>query len=488
MDFFKLKTAYIFCVVCAVAGILNVGCRKLIEIDPPIDSVTTVEVFTNDGLAISAMAGVYSGMCHGFGRNPRENTGFSTGLSTVIGGLSSDELYLLAGAGGGDLYLYNTNRISAVNSAASTTIWTSGYKVIYGANAVIEGIAASTSGALHDNIRTRLTGEAKFVRAFSYFYLTNFFGDVPMVLTVDFNKTKNLSRMPQEQVYQQIIKDLKEAQAALLEDYSAANDERVIPNKWAATLLLARAYLYTGDYVNAAAQATAVINHTALFDLETDLNRVFLTDSREAIWQLKQTTENNILKYATTEGYAFLPLDAPTYPLTNQLLSGFDAGDQRKLAWVGNKVYLGQSYYYPNKYKVGRGNSVVNQPAKEYYMVLRFAEAYLIRAEASANGAPGGTAAAITDLNIIRDRADLEDLSEDLSKPEVIDAVAKENQTEFFAEWGHRWFDLKRTGKASAVLSAIPLKQPWTGDYQLLFPIPLAEITRDHFLIQNPDY
>lgn len=181
-------------------------------------------------------------------------------------------------------------------------------------------------------------------------------------------------------------------------------------------------------------------------------------------------------------------MDAPTYPLTNQLLSGFDAGDQRKLAWVGNKVYLGQSYYYPNKYKVGRGNSVVNQPAKEYYMVLRFAEAYLIRAEASANGAPGGTAAAITDLNIIRDRADLEDLSEDLSKPEVIDAVAKENQTEFFAEWGHRWFDLKRTGKASAVLSAIPLKQPWTGDYQLLFPIPLAEITRDHFLIQNPDY
>lgn len=305
MDFFKLKTAYIFCVVCAVAGILNVGCRKLIEIDPPIDSVTTVEVFTNDGLAISAMAGVYSGMCHGFGRNPRENTGFSTGLSTVIGGLSSDELYLLAGAGGGDLYLYNTNRISAVNSAASTTIWTSGYKVIYGANAVIEGIAASTSGALHDNIRTRLTGEAKFVRAFSYFYLTNFFGDVPMVLTVDFNKTKNLSRMPQEQVYQQIIKDLKEAQAALLEDYSAANDERVIPNKWAATLLLARAYLYTGDYVNAAAQATAVINHTALFDLETDLNRVFLTDSREAIWQLKQTTENNILKKCNYRGLCF---------------------------------------------------------------------------------------------------------------------------------------------------------------------------------------
>lgn len=483
MDSFKLKTVYIFC---ALAGTLNMGCRKLIAIDPPLDTVTTVEVFGTDGLATSAMAGVYTVMANGIGNYPQSTNGFSTGLSTILAGLSSDELYLSGGPARAEMYSYNTNRILALNSGTSTTLWTSAYKAIYGSNSVIEGIAASTAPALRDNVRIELTAQARFVRAFCYFYLNNFFGDVPMVLTVDFNKTRNLRRMPRQEVYQQIIKDLKDAQAALPADYAAGQGERVIPNKWAATLLLARAYLYTGDYANAAAQATAVINHTALFDLETDLNRVFLTDSREAIWQLKQTNESNAIKNATTEGYAFNP--PSSYFLTNQLLSSFDAGDQRKLAWVGNTISSGLTYSYPNKYKIGSFNSDAGQPSLEYYMVLRLAEAYLIRAEATANGAPGGIATAIADLNTIRHRAGLDDLSDDLSQQQVIDAVAKENQVEFFAEWGHRWFDLKRTGKAGALLSAIPLKQPWVGNYQLLYPIPIVEITIDPFLTQNPGY
>ncbi|MFA4870201.1 MAG: RagB/SusD family nutrient uptake outer membrane protein [Pedobacter sp.] len=462
------------------------GCRKLIAIDPPLDTVTTVEVFSTDALATSAMAGVYTLMANGNGNFPQPTSGFSMGLTTILGGLSSDELFLSSGNSGNQMYLYNTNRISALNSGASTTLWTSAYKIIYGSNSVIEGIAASTAPALHNNVRTELTAQAKFVRAFCYFYLTNFFGDVPMVLTVDFNKTRNLRRMPQQEVYQQIIKDLIDAQAALPPDYSAGQGERVIPNKWAATLLLARAYLYIGDYINAAAQATAVISHTALFGLETDLNRVFLIDSREAVWQLKQTNESSAVKNATTEGYGF-NLPSP-YSLTNQLLSGFDAEDQRKLAWVGSSVISGSTRNYPHKYKIGSKNGEAYQPPLEYYMILRLAEAYLIRAEATANGALGGIATAISDLNIIRNRADLDDLNEDLSQQQVIAAVAKEKQIEFFSEWGHRWFDLKRTGKAGAVLSAIPLKQPWPGNYQLLYPIPVAEIIIDPFLTQNPDY
>jgi len=66
--------------------------------------------------------------------------------------------------------------------------------------------------------------------------------------------------------------------------------------------------------------------------------------------------------------------------------------------------------------------------------------------------------------------------------------VAHERQTELFAEWGHRWLDLKRTGQAGAVLSVIPLKQPWLGNYQLLYPIPYTEIQDDPSLVQNPGY
>jgi hypothetical protein len=57
-----------------------------------------------------------------------------------------------------------------------------------------------------------------------------------------------------------------------------------------------------------------------------------------------------------------------------------------------------------------------------------------------------------------------------------------------FCEWGHRWFVLGRMGLAHDVLSAIPAKQPWAGDYQLVYPIPVAEITNDHFLTQNEGY
>ncbi len=121
-------------------------------------------------------------------------------------------------------------------------------------------------------------------------------------------------------------------------------------------------------------------------------------------------------------------------------------------------------------------------------MVLRLAEMFLIRAEAIARGNQGNLSTAIDDLNAIRHRAGLEYLPNTLNKEQVIAAVEQERQVELFAEWGHRWLDLKRTNRASVVLKTIPVKQPWEGDYQLLYPIPVEEIRDDYFLTQNPGY
>lgn len=162
----------------------------------------------------------------------------------------------------------------------------------------------------------------------------------------------------------------------------------------------------------------------------------------------------------------------------------------RRSVWVDSTDYtlnnVTSRYLFPYKYKTGKHNRVPGGTATEYYMVLRLAEQYLIRAEANALG--GQLGLAINDLNALRRRAGLGDLSNTLNKEQVLAAVAKERQTELFAEWGHRWMDLKRTGKATEVLSAIPYKQPWRGDYQLLYPIPVEEIRKDHFLTQNPNY
>lgn len=492
-----IKTALAGLVVC----LTGMSCKKLVAIPEPVDTITTVQVFSTEKQAEGAIAGVYTKMING--NNPAIPSSvayqsFSAGLSTIAGGLSSGELYNYGGVAEQGWYVLGTNKLTAINSRDIAGLWSSAYETVYGANAVIEGIAQSTAATLRDSVRKELTGEAKFVRAFCYFYLTNFFGEVPLALTVDFNKTVNLAKAPQKDIYQQIVKDLKEAEAVLPADYSVGKGERGRPNKWAATALLARVYLYMGDYANAALMATAVIKHSELYNLEADPGNVFSTGSRETIWQLQQTTINETLRNATPEGYIMIPsflyTAKATFCLSGDLINAFEPTDTRRVAWIDstdNSLPYGISAgisWYPTKYTIGYGNAVLGAPVKEYYVALRLAEMYLVRAEAAANGATGGSAAAIDDIRVIRNRAGLPGLSTSLTQPQVIAAIAKERQVELFAEWGHRWFDLKRTSKAHDVLSGMPLKQPWAGDHQLLYPIPVTEIRNDHFLIQNTGY
>ena len=476
------------------------SCKKLIEIPPPKNTIGTHQVFQNESQAEGAMSGLYTRMINADDINQQYATGrrnFSAGLVTYITGLSADEFIPYAGPAVPDLYLLSTNKLTLLQDGAVQPIWESAYKTIYNANAIIEGIAASTSAALSAKTRQELTAEAKFVRALGYFYLTNLFGEVPLALTIDFNKTVRLKRAPQEQVYQQIIEDLKAAAADLPSGYERGKEERIRPNKWAATALLARAYLYVKDYPAAATAASTVISQQELYTLETDLNNVFRATSREAIWQLKQTTAGSIMA-ATPEGYLLIPGE-PTHQtstqlvLTGQLLQAFEAGDKRRTDWVDStdNTNPGPSNpnltYYPTKYKIGPGTLYHGLPA-EYYTVLRLAEMYLIRAEATANGALGGTADGVNDVNEIRKRAGLPSLSTSLSKEQLLKAIEHERQIELFSEWGHRWLDLKRTGHAHDVLNNISGKLPWAGDHQLLYTIPFTELRDNPLLTQNEGY
>lgn len=467
------------------------SCKKMVEIPQPTGSITTAKVFASDNQANSAMAGVYSVMIHGKAGGSSGYTGFSTGLTTILVSMSANDLvFTTVGPG---YYAYNLNRLTR-DQNSSLDLWSSAYTTVYNANAVIEGIEASKSESLHDKVRKKLTAEAKFVRAFSYFYLVNFFGDVPLVMTTDFNKTINMTRTPQAEVYNQMIKDLIEAKEALSEDFSDQSQQRSRPNKWAVTALLARVYLYIGDYTNAAIQAGEVISHSELFGLNEELNDVFLANSKEAIWQLQQNS-NGTQGSATPEGLTLiqsLSLGAQDASnplrLSDELVNAFEPMDKRKTDWSWSGIAAdGKLTYFPYKYKVGFPNRTFGDTPTEAYMVLRLAEQYLIRAEARVRG-NAQLDLAIKDLNVIRHRAGLDDLPVTLTGPQMLSKIEHEKQVEFFAEWGHRWFDLKRTGRAHDVLSAVPMKQPWLGDYQLLYPIPISEITTNTKLIQNAGY
>jgi hypothetical protein len=481
--------------------ILYGSCKKLVESSPPTDVVVETNVYSADATAIAVLNGIYVSM----NTNNQPIQG-NFGIS-LLTGLSADELTLYSANLANFRYRgYYHNSLSAINESNSTGSehWAPLYNYIFRCNAAIEGLSSLKSNGLTLVVKKQLLGEAKFMRAFFYFYLLNLFGDVPLALTTDPEANILLSRSPQDAVYEQIISDLKEAEGLLSADYLDGSllkisSERVRPTKWAATALLARLYLYTGDYVKAEEYASAVISNTNLYGPLPSLNNVFLKNSREAIWQLQPTAMN----FNTVEAQTLvLPATGPNTSnnpvyLSNHLLNSFEPGDLRAKYknWIDTVTISGTFYRYPFKYKLNMLDPSIttatgSDKMKEYFMVLRLGELYLIRAEARVqqNNIDG----AKQDLNEIRRRAGLGNTIAN-NKASLSAAILQERKVELFTEWGHRWLDLKRTGMVDAVMMiATPQKSngltSWLP-YQKLYPLPLvSDLQKAPNLVQNTGY
>lgn len=438
------------------------SCKKFVEVDPPADQVTNSAVFKDDALARAAVTGIYSEMMN----NPNQ---FTTHAVSLYTGLSADELYYYS-PGTRDEFTQN-NLTTANHENLATLFWTPAYRYIYWANTSMEQMVQATT--LSPQVRQTLMGEVKFIRAFCYFHLVNLFGDVPLVTTSDYTVNQSLLRTSKESVYDQIVWDLKDAYDLL--SYDATN-RAVRPCKWAAAAMLSRVYLYRKNWAEAEAWATKVI-HSGNYSLNTNLQAVFLKDSKETIWQLQPVNPTR----NTWEGNMILPASSatmPTYLLRPTLIGSFETGDGRLSAWTKSRVYAGQTLYYPYKYKVQTGSNVT-----EYYVLLRLAELYLVRAEArlEQNNLEGTK----EDLNIIRNRAGLPAITT-LDPLQLADTIVHERKIELFAEWGHRWFDLKRTGKAETVLSHLKGSNWQSTD--VLYPIPISQINANGTLTQNDGY
>lgn len=483
-------TSYIFFTLLFLSISFS-ACKKFVDAGGPQTQLNGENVYNTDVTAIAVMTGMYSSMANGV---PSPN--FASGLESLSlrSGLSADEFILFTGASANLIGFYNNALLSNDNTRIGTDYWNVFYDYIYFANTAIEGLNGSKG--LSESVKDQLMGEAKFMRAFFYFYLVNLYGDVPLVITTDHTINRRLPQSPAVEVYQQIIKDLKEAQSLLSPDYLdgrlqkySGTLERIRPNKFTATALLARAYLYSGNWVNAETEATTVIDNTALYDT-VSLNNVFLKNSKEAIWQLQVVKSNQ----NTDDSKAFIitsGLSSSTpVCLSDTLLNSFELGDRRAKPknWIDTiriPATTGSLYYFPYKYK----NNTTN--VTEYIMVFRLAEQYLIRAEARANGAGTGLSGAIADVSRIRTRAGLSIYSGPNNKDSVLKAIYHERQIELFSEWGHHWFDLKRTNTIDAVMNIITPKKAggtqWQS-FQKLYPIPFSELLLNSNLIQNLGY
>ncbi|WP_295116901.1 RagB/SusD family nutrient uptake outer membrane protein [uncultured Chitinophaga sp.] len=471
-----------------LSGLLLTGCDKLLDIKDPINSITTNQVFQTDDQASVALNGLYSFMINGgeqevSGLMPLGTNLYSAGGITMAAGHSADELYHPSLNGQYEYYVELSNKITLLNVGFSSKMWKTAYKGIFNANALIEGVKASTSKEFTQAYRKRVLGEALAVRAMGFFYLVNLFEKIPLALSIDYNNTQKLPSAKPEAVYQQIINDLEEASGYLSENYDGNNTERIRINKWYVKAMLARVYLFNKNYEKAWQHANDVISRTDLFKLE-NLNNVFGISSQEVIFQLKQINTSNLRGNATPEGHAMT-----SRYMTPMLLNAFEAGDNRKTEWTvaTGGTPFNPPGFRPAKYKINSNNLEFGGYRSEYYVVMRLAEMYLVRAEANMLRSAANKNMVIDDLNAIRERAGLGDLPYTLTDKQVTDTLAHERRIELFAEWGHRWLDLKRTNKATEVLSQISYKQPWS-QHQLLYPVPPDERLLGNQLSQNEGY
>lgn len=456
-----MKPFFIFLLILSMLA----SCKKYIEPGNPKTQLTSNSVFNDDATAIAAQLSIYAQM---------EVSGLFYSLS-LYPGLSADELSNYS-------FLPDQTDISVNNITPANfhtyQLWSDLYHYIYQVNAMLEGVGRSAR--LSTTVSNQLRGEALFVRAICHYYLVNLFGPVPLISTTNYELNSNPSQASPDSGYRFIATDLLQAKELLLETYpggtSGTSNERVRPNKWTASALLARVYLHQLRWTDAEAAASTVINAGGMYQLVDSLNEVFLKNSPEAIWQLMAVLPG----FNTYAGGTFILTSSPYISsIAPAFIDAYQSGDLRKGAWTASFEDPSGIYYFPFKYKVPQNVTDVS----EYTMVLRLAEQFLIRAEARVM--QDNLTGAEADLNLIRERAGLPPVT-GLSKQAIIDSIQQERKFELAFETGDRWINLKRTGKASDVLSFIK-GNDWT-DTDQLYPIPLAEMERNPKLIQNQGY
>lgn len=470
------KKLRITIIVATFISFLCQSCESFVEIESPTNKMVTETVFSNKETATAAVNGIY---------NELYNADFSSGYInsvTVVAGMSPDTFETTSSTD--ERYgPFQKNEISPGETPDATTnfrLWSSAYNIIYKCNSVIEGLYDNSNISV-ETIRL-LEGQVRFVRAFTYFYLVNLYGDVPLILTTDYRINASIERQAKEKIWNQIATDLDAALILLEDQVTYKDNERTNANLYVVQALRARVYLYNKNWKLAEEISSKVINQTSLYQIMDDINKISLMNNKEAIWQITPLggIGGGVYFTYTYEGYFFRGINSSQIKLSEEFIKSFSHNDKRLTNWIGYNEE--KNFYYPYKYK--DGNSWQN--VSEYSVVLRLAEQYLIRAEARAQ--QGNLTEAIQDIDVIRRRAGVDLISNTnptISQKDLIKAIMDERKKEFFSEWGHRWLDLKRTGTATKTLSS--LKPKWE-ETDIYYPIPNEERAKNPKLTQNDGY
>lgn len=450
--------------ILSVVALFMVSCEGFLELTPA-QSLSTQEALEDlDGFE-TALFGAYDDL---------QSVGYYGRNYIVMPEIEADMVYLT---------ISNSNRFLAnyihqwvPTNGDYTGLWNIGYRTILRANNIINSIDEVEGDATRKN---QIKGEATAIRALAHFDLVRWFAKQP----TNGNPSSDLgipivlesiiaepARNTVAEVYTQIIADLTSAKGLV----GDVGKFRFGPNGIDA--LLARVYLYNGDYANAATSASAVINSGSYPLAESYADMFSGPGSSEEIFTLRFTppAENN---GSDNLGGIYNPQIYGDIRVTTDLINLYEEGDTR-----ANFIYLfGNGEYYQSKFFEQDGVNGLHSPK-----LLRVAEMYLIRAEARLNA--GDAAGALADLNAIRAKRGASQLAS-VNLNTILDERARELSFE-----GHRLFDLIRTGTdmvRDQCNTGIELNSPCEMDvnsFLAVHPIPQREMDVNQNMVQNPGY
>lgn len=486
------------------------SCKKFLE-EKPTSFLKPGFTITNVKEARALTNGCYSRL-----------QGLVTGQPASYGGNTWNLMEFMTGKANSDLGQTGFVNYQTLNYTSQSfyfdTWWQQMYLGIGACNLALESVSAASSGVMTDGTKNNMLAEAHALRALYYFYLVRMYGAIPMVTSVPKDLNLKLSRTPAKSIYDSvIIPDLLAAEGAGL----PWSDNTGLISMSAVKSILADVYLtYAGNpikggdqyYAESAKRSKEVIDNGgySLFKEYTDMINPANKNKGEFIFQTQYAAAANAtnpLTALTIPNYSGISKYSDEYGSvfpTEQFIASFPAGDKRVQE---------RQFFYTKYQSIKTSDTVVFKHHYIYkwfdstavrsttksdlnYTIYRLADVYLMYAEASnrAGGGPNGDA--IHYVNLIRERANLGDLTGIPSQADFEHEVWLQRYFELCFE-NKMWFDMIRTLKVHNDVTGswddfVGHKTVWNTTFsanQLLFPVPLQEIqVNPNLLPNNPGY
>jgi len=353
-------------------------------------------------------------------------------------------------------------------------VWRDSYVGVNRANAILERI---DDAQINEEVKNRIKGEALFLRSLYYYHLALTFGNIPLRLESTTSPNETLTQVSADEVFDQIISDLTQAEDLLPATFTGENVGRVTSG--AAATLLAKTFLFTGDNQNAE-QALRRIIDSNVYSLLDDFNNLWGAENEnnaESIFEVQFRSGGTGTGSPYVDMYTPSPAGAgggnAVQDVTDDIFNAFEEDDLRRDA----TIFFDDGDMFVKKYE---GETFTELDSDLNFMVFRYADVLLMLAEAI-----GESEEAYDLINQVRDRAGLSPI--DGSTPGSFEEkLLRERRVELAFE-NHRWYDLLRFGVAKSVMSEfLNLSE---SDITILYPIPQREIdVSNGNLVQNPEH